>query len=76
MPGERPLPCRSKAIEKRQLSLQSLAQRFRRLPGLLVPDVGIAHRGADILVAKELLDFPQILSHMVKEDRRRGMRGR
>jgi hypothetical protein len=34
--------------------------------------VGIAHGGADVLVAKELLDSPQILSHMV-EDRGRGM---
>ncbi len=28
-------------------------------------DMGIAHRRADILVAEEFLDFPQILSHLV-----------
>jgi hypothetical protein len=50
-----------------------VAERFRRLPGLLVADVGVANRGADILVAEELLDFAQILSHVVKEDRGRGM---
>ena len=43
------------------------------MPGLLIADVGIAHGGADILVAEELLDFPQILSHVVKEDRGRRM---
>jgi hypothetical protein len=40
------------------LSLQCLTKRLCRLPGLLVADVGIAHGRADILVAKQLLDFP------------------
>ena len=31
--------------------------------------MGVAHGGADILVAEELLDFPEILSYMIKEDR-------
>ena len=35
--------------------------------------MGIAHGGADILVAKEFLDFPQILAHVVKEDCGRGV---
>ena len=35
--------------------------------------MGIAHGGADILVAEQLLDFPQILSHLVEEDRGRGV---
>ena len=35
--------------------------------------MGVADGGADIFVAEELLDFPQILSHVVKEDRRRGV---
>ena len=55
------------------LSLQSPAERLRRLPGLLIADMGVAHGGADILVAEQLLDFPQILSHMVEEDRGRAM---
>jgi hypothetical protein len=38
-----------------------------------VADVGIAHRGADILVAEELLDFPKILSNVIEEDCGRGM---
>jgi hypothetical protein len=33
--------------------------------------MGVAHCGANILVAKQLLDFPQILSHVVEQDRRR-----
>ena len=57
----------------RSFSLQSLTQRLRRLPGLLIADVGVADRGADILVAKEFLDFPQILSHVIEKNRRRGM---
>jgi hypothetical protein len=32
------------------LSLQSPTQRLSGLPSLLVADVGIAHRGADIFV--------------------------
>ena len=55
------------------LSLQSLAECFRRLPGLLIADVGVAHRRADILVAEKLLDLPQILSQVIEEDRGRGM---
>jgi len=49
-------------------SLQSLAERVRGLPRLFVADVGVADGRADILVAEELLDFPQILSHVVKQD--------
>jgi hypothetical protein len=43
------------------------------LPCLFVADVGIAQSGANALVAEQLLNFPQILSHVVKEDRRCGM---
>jgi hypothetical protein len=59
--------------ECRPLSLQSLTERFRRLPGLLVADVGVAHGGADILMAEQFLDFPQILSHVVEQDRCRAV---
>jgi len=52
-------------------SFQSPAECLRRLPGLFVADVGVAHGRADILMAEQLLDFSQILSHVVKEDRRR-----
>jgi hypothetical protein len=55
------------------LSLQNPTQCLRCLPGLLIADVGVAHRGADILVAEESLDFAQVLSHVVKENRSRGM---
>ena len=34
----------------------------------VVADMGVANRGADVLVAEQLLDFPQILSHVVKKD--------
>ena len=30
--------------------------------------MGVAHRGANVLMAEELLNFPQILSHVVKEN--------
>jgi hypothetical protein len=53
--------------------LESLAERLRRLPGLLVAHVGVAHGGADILVAEELLDFPKIFPQVVEEDCGRGM---
>jgi hypothetical protein len=52
-----------------QLSLQSPTERLGGLPHLFVPDVGVPHGGADILVAEEFLNFPQILSHVIKEDR-------
>ena len=39
------------------ISFQNLAQRLRRLPGLLIADVGVAHGGADIFVAEQLLDL-------------------
>jgi hypothetical protein len=64
-------PCKPKSLTN--ASLQSLAERFRRLPGLFVADMGIAHGRADILVAEQFLDFPQILSHLVEEDRGRGV---
>jgi hypothetical protein len=35
--------------------------------------MGIAHGRADILVAEQFLDFSQILSHLVEEDRGRGV---
>jgi hypothetical protein len=35
--------------------------------------MGIAHGRPDILVAEQFLDFPQILSHLVEEDRGRGV---
>ena len=54
-------------------SLQSPTQRLSGLPSLLVADVGVAHGCADILVAEQLLVFPQILSHLVEEDRGRGV---
>jgi hypothetical protein len=50
-------------------SLQSVTERFRRLPCLFIADMGIAHGRADILVAEQFLDFPQILSHLVEQDR-------
>jgi hypothetical protein len=56
-----------------RLSFQSLAQRLRRLPSLFVADVRVAHGGADILVPEELLDFPQIFSHLIEQDRRRAV---
>ena len=46
---------------------------YRRLPCLFIADMGIAHGRADILVAEQFLDFPQILSHLVEEDRGRGV---
>ena len=52
---------------------EGLAERIRRLPGLFIAKVGIAHCRADILVAEELLDFPQILSHVVEQDCGRGV---
>ena len=56
---------------RRSVSLQSVTERFRRLPCLFIADMGIAHGRADILVAEQFLDLPQVLSHVVKEDRRR-----
>ena len=56
-----------------KLSLQNLAQRFDSLPCLLIADVSVAHSGADIFVAEQLLDVPQILPHVVKENRSRRM---
>jgi RNA recognition motif-containing protein len=35
--------------------------------------VGIAHGGADVLVAEQLLDFAQILSHVVEQNCCRGV---
>jgi hypothetical protein len=35
--------------------------------------VGVADCGADILVAEQLLDFPQIVSHVVEQNCRRRM---
>ena len=55
------------------LLLQHLTERLRGLPRLFIADMGIAHGRADILVAKQFLDFPQILSHLVEEDRGGGV---
>jgi len=55
------------------LSLQNLTESLRGLPGLFAADVGIAHRGADILVAEKFLDFPKILPHMIEQDYGRRM---
>jgi hypothetical protein len=52
--------------------LQSVTERLRRLPCLFIADMGIAHGRADILVAEQFLDFPQILPHLVEKDRGRG----
>jgi hypothetical protein len=49
-------------------SLQSLAERLRRLPGLFVADVSMAYGGADVFVAEELLDFTKVLSDVPEED--------
>ena len=57
-------------------SFQNLAELLRRLPGLLIADVGVAHGSADVCVAEQLLDLAQILSHVVKQDRRRALRTR
>ena len=51
----------------------SLAEGLGGLPCLFIADMGIAHGRADILVAEQFLDFPQILSHLVEEDRGRGV---
>jgi hypothetical protein len=50
-------------------SLQRSAERLRRQPSLLITNVRVAHSGADIFVAEQLLDFEQILSHVVEQDR-------
>ena len=42
------------------LSLQNPTQCLRRLPCLFVAHVGVADRGADIVVAEEFLDLPKI----------------
>ena len=47
-------------------SLQSPTQRFGRLPGLLIANVGVSDRGADILMAEQLLDLPQVFSNVVE----------
>ena len=57
----------SASVPAAAFSLQSLTQRFCRLPCLFIADVGVADR-ADILMAEEFLDFPQILSHLVEQD--------
>jgi hypothetical protein len=55
------------------LSLQSLTERLRGLPGLLVADVGVAHGGADVLMPEQLLNFPQIFANVIEENRRRAV---
>ena len=47
-------------------SLQSPTQRFGRLPRLLIANVGVSDRGADILVAEQFLDLPQVFSNVVE----------
>src|SRR5262245_6527953 len=72
---ESSLTSRQVSVEQQRLwvSLQNLIERLRDLPGLLVADVCIADRRADMLMAEELLDFPKLLSHLVEEDCGRGM---
>ena len=65
--------CAGWVVPAAAFSLQSVTERFRRLPCLFIADMGIAHGRADILVAEQFLDFPQILSHLVEEDRSRGV---
>ncbi len=67
------LLCAECVVPQAAFSLQSVTERFRRLPCLFIADMGIAHGRADILVAEQFLDFPQILSHLVEEDRGRGV---
>ena len=60
---------RPESFGNASLSFQNLAERLRRLPGLLIADVGVAHGGADIFLAEQLLDFaksfPTWLSRIV-----------
>ena len=55
-------------------SLQSLAERLCPLPGLFVAYVNVAHRRAHIFVPQQLLNFPQIFSHLIKQNWSRGIR--
>jgi hypothetical protein len=57
----------SASVPAAAFSLHSQTQRFFRLPCLFIADVGVADRGANILVA-EFLDFPQILSQLVEQN--------
>jgi hypothetical protein len=52
---------------KHRSVLQSLTPRFCRLSCLFIADVGVADRGADILMAEEFLDFPQITGAAVAD---------
>ena len=58
----------SASVPAAAFSLHSQTQRFCRLPCLFIADVGVADRGANILVAEEFLDFPQILSQLVERN--------
>ena len=58
----------SASVPAAAFSLHSQTQRFCRLPCLFIADVGVAERGANILVAEEFLDFPQILSQLVEQN--------
>lgn len=64
----------SASVPAAAFSLHSQTQRFCRLPCLFIADVEVADRGADILGAEEFLDFPQILSQLVEQDRGCGWR--
>jgi hypothetical protein len=48
------------------LSLQRLTERLRGLPRLFVADMGVAYHSANVLVAEQLLDFPQILPNLIE----------
>jgi hypothetical protein len=50
------------SVQCLSLSLQRLTERLRGLPRLFVADMGVSHGRTDILVAEQLLDFPQIFS--------------
>jgi hypothetical protein len=49
-------------------SLQSLAERLRRVPGLFIAHVSVAHGRADVLMPEKLLDLPQVLPYLVEKD--------
>jgi hypothetical protein len=54
-----------------RLSFQNATHRLHGVPVLLIANV--ANRCADAFVAQQLLDFRQILSHVVEQDCRRAV---
>ena len=63
----------SASVPAAAFSFQSQTQRLRRLPGLAVANVGVANGGADVLMPERLVNFPEILPHVIKRDRGRAM---